>query len=332
MPRKQPEPEIKPTLAITMGDPAGIGPEIVVKALNESEIYSVCRPYVVGDAGLLERTSIELGLPNPFYGSARTAVLLDQSNLPRRMKRGRATAQGGRTSVRYVEFATNLAMLGTVSGIVTGPINKKALSLAGIEEHGHTELLARFASVPRVGMLFWSPKLVVSLLTIHLPLEQAIRRINRRDMVRHLLFLESEMQRLFGEAGRIAVAALNPHAGEEGLFGETEGRELVPAIRACRNRGMKVSGPWPADSVFRRASEGEFDVVVALYHDQGLIPVKLLDPRGAVNVTLGLPFVRTSVDHGTAYDIVGKGTAEPENLVAAVRLAARLAINANRPA
>ena len=324
------EPDYKPTLAITMGDPSGIGPEVVIKALADGAIHRICRPYIVGDGGMLERTAAELGLDNPFHGSAHT-VLLDQSNLPRRWKRGRPTKIGGRVSVRYVEFATNLALSGTVAGIVTGPINKKALAMAGYEDYGHTDLLARLTNAPRVGMLFWSPKLTVSLYTIHMPLEEAIRKVNRRDVKRHLSFLEREMHRQFGSDVRIAVAGLNPHAGEDGLFGSAERKEILPAVKACRSRGMKVTGPWPPDSVFRRASEGEFDVVVALYHDQGLIPVKLIDPWGAVNVTLGLPFVRTSVDHGTAYDIAGEDRADPSSLIAAVRLAARLATNLNQP-
>ncbi len=332
MPRKQAEeePAIKPSLAITMGDPAGIGPEVVVKTLSDSGIYKVCRPFVVGDGSLLARTAETLGLPDPFHGAPSNAILLDQANVPRRLKQGRPSLQAGRAAARYVEVAANLALSGTVYGIVTAPINKRALALAGLQEWGHTELLARLSSADRVGMMFWSPRLSVALLTIHLPLEEAIRRITRSEVRKQIQFVDREWKRLFDGPVRIAVAGLNPHAGEMGLFGETELHEIVPAVKAARRRGIRVSGPYPADTVFRRTAAGEFDLVLALYHDQGLIPVKLLDPQRAVNVTLGLPFIRTSVDHGTAYDIAGQGIADPTNLIEAVRLAARLAVNARK--
>lgn len=324
------EPTIKPSLAITMGDPAGIGPEVIVKALSDPQLHRACRLFVVGDGRLLAGVAESLGLPDPLRGAPGGPILLDNSTLPRRLKPGRATATGGRAAARYVEVAANLALSGTVEGIVTAPISKRAMALAGYEDWAHTELLRKITSADRVGMMFWSRRLSVALLTTHLPLEEAVARVTKAELRPSILFLDSEWRRLFGQTPRIAVAGLNPHSGESGLMGNAEEREILPAIKAARRRGARVSGPYPADTVFCRAFAGEFDVVLALYHDQGLIPVKMIGPRKAVNVTLGLPFIRTSVEHGTAYDIAGKGVADASNMAEAILLAARLAGTARR--
>jgi len=324
-PRSSTGPDEPPALALTLGDPAGIGPEILLKALRSPELRRLCIPVVVGDRGVLSRTAARLGLPDPFSGRRPRAVLVDVGLAPARLRPGRPSAAGGRVAMRCIQAAARLAESGAVAGVVTAPISKRALSLAGYRQWGHTEILARLTGARRAVMLFWSPRLSVTLLSIHVPLRRAIAAVTKRAVLEHLLFVNREWRRLFGARPRIAVAGLNPHAGEGGLMGSEDAKQIAPAVASARRRGVRVRGPFPPDTIFRRASQGEFDLVVAMHHDQGLIPMKLFDPARAVNVTLGLPWVRTSVDHGTAYDIAGRGVADPANLIEAVRLAARLA-------
>ncbi|MDH3285949.1 MAG: 4-hydroxythreonine-4-phosphate dehydrogenase PdxA, partial [Acidobacteriota bacterium] len=247
---------------------------------------------------------------------------VDQGVLP-----GQISAQAGRAAGESIEKAARLALDEQVDGVVTAPIQKQSLSLAGYEDSGHTELLARLSGLAsdRVGMLFYAESLSVALLTTHLAVKEAVKKIRTGRIVRMLQLFDREWKRFFGEAPRIAVAALNPHAGEGGRFGVEESRYIVPAVAKARTKKLSVTGPFPADSVFARARQGEFDLVLALYHDQATIPVKLLYGQESVNVTVGLPFVRTSVDHGTAMEIAGKGTASADSLVQAVRVGARLA-------
>jgi 4-hydroxythreonine-4-phosphate dehydrogenase len=285
-------------VAITVGDPSGIGPEVAAKAAADRSVLDVCEPVVYG--------------PSP--GAQFTPGLL--------------SAAAGHAAYEAIARAVRDATSGVVNAVATAPINKEAFRLAGLRWSGHTDLLAELTGAPQVAMMFHSDALRVVLATVHIPLAEVPRALTERSLEATIDLTARELPRFGDSAGRparIAVAGLNPHAGEHGLFGREEEQTIVPAIAACRARGVDVQGPFPGDSVFVRAARGEFDVVVACYHDQGLIPVKLLAFGRAVNVTLGLPIVRTSVDHGTAFDIAGRGVADPGSMIAAVRLAARLA-------
>jgi 4-hydroxythreonine-4-phosphate dehydrogenase len=286
---------MKPRIAITSGDPAGIGPEVAAKAAADPRVLGVCEPIVYG----------------PPDGS--------------RFAPGVLSGDAGRAAYDVVVRAVSDAMDGTVQAVATAPVNKEAFRLAGLPWAGHTDLLAHLTGAPRVAMMFYSERLVVVLATVHIPLADVPRALTQERVQATIALTAETVPRFIKVPPRIAVAGLNPHAGEHGLFGREEEQAIAPAIAACRARGIDVSGPYPADTVFVRATRGEFDVVIACYHDQGLIPVKLLAFGQAVNVTLGLPIVRTSVDHGTAFDIAGKGIADPESMIAAVLLAARLA-------
>jgi 4-hydroxythreonine-4-phosphate dehydrogenase len=286
---------MKPRIAITAGDPAGIGPEIASRAAAEARVRDVCEPIVYG----------------PPPGATFPPGVL--------------SAAAGRAAYDTIVRAVDDARSGEVAAIATAPINKEAFRLAGLPWSGHTDLLAHLTGARDVAMLFHSDELRVVLATVHVALADVPRTLTSSLMERTIALTARELPRFDKVAPRIAVAGLNPHAGEHGLFGDEETDVIAPAIEACRRRGIDVSGPFPADTLFVRARRGEFDVVIACYHDQGLIPVKLVAFGKAVNVTIGLPIVRTSVDHGTAFDIAGKGIADPESMVAAVLLAARLA-------
>ncbi len=289
---------LRPHVGVTVGDPAGIGPEIARKAVEDPRVREVCEPVL--------------------YGPATTDAV--EAYVP-----GQISAEAGRASYEAVERAVADAMAGRLDAVTTGPIHKEAWAEAGLEWRGHTELLAHLTGAERVAMLFDAPRLRVVLLTVHVPLAE-VPRLLTRDRVDRVLALVADELPAFGVSRpRLAVAGLNPHAGEGGLLGNEDASVLSPAIAAARDRGVDVSGPFPADTVFRQAVEGHYDVVVACYHDQGLIPVKLAAFGEAVNVTLGLPIVRTSVDHGTAFDIARQGVADAGSLIRAVVLAARLA-------
>ncbi len=323
----------RPRLAITAGDPSGIGPEIVLKALND-ERSQKGRLVVLGDEGNLRRTSRELRIRWPFAAVVRELpatwerpILLDLADGVDALVPGQISKPAGLAAAHAIETAARLALAGAVDGVVTAPIHKEALSLAGVEDPGHTEMLQRLTGAPRVGMLFWTEDFAVALLTTHVSLTEAIRRIRPSRLFEQLAFVEREWRRWLGRAPRIAVCGLNPHASEGGRFGHEEQLHIEPAIAKAQARGLLVTGPIAPDAVFSLAKEGRFDLVFALYHDQATIPVKFAYGRKAVNVTLGLPFVRTSVDHGTAFDIAGKGIADPESVVQSVCLAARMVLN-----
>jgi 4-hydroxythreonine-4-phosphate dehydrogenase len=285
----------KPRVAITVGDPAGIGPEVAERAANDPSILAVCEPVLYG----------------PRQGASFAAGVL--------------SAEAGRAAYDAVVEAVADAMRGRVQAVATAPLNKQALRLAGLPWSGHTDLLAHLTGAGHVAMMFYSGPLRVVLATVHLPLADVPRALTKSTLEATIDVTSRDLPRFGIDRPRIAVAGLNPHAGEQGLFGREEVEVIAPAINACRARGIDVAGPFPADTLFVRALRNEFDVVVACYHDQGLIPVKLVAFGQAVNVTLGLPIVRTSVDHGTAFDIAGKGIADPGSMCAAVRLAAQLA-------
>jgi len=286
---------MRPRIAITAGDPAGIGPEIAGKAAADPRVRAVCEPIVYAPPG---ETRFEPGV---------------------------LSAEAGQAAYDTLVRAVDAAKAGEVDGLATAPVNKEAFQLAGLRWRGHTELLAHLTGAPHVAMMFHSDELRVVLATVHIPLAEVPRALTRSLMEKTIALTALELPRFDKAAPRIAVAGLNPHAGEHGLFGNEDADVIAPAVAACRARGVDVRGPFPADTVFVRARRGEFDVVIACYHDQGLIPVKLVAFGRAVNVTLGLPIVRTSVDHGTAFDIAGKGIADPESMIAATLLAARLA-------
>jgi 4-hydroxythreonine-4-phosphate dehydrogenase len=286
---------MKPRVAITSGDPAGIGPEVAARAAADSRVLEACEPVIYG----------------PPDGSAFVAGVL--------------SAEAGRAAYDVIVRAVDDAQRGVVQAIATAPVNKEAFRLAGLTWSGHTDLLAHLTGSSHVAMMFHSEELRVVLATVHIALAEVPRALTAASLEATIALTARELPRFGVARPRIAVAGLNPHAGEHGLFGREEDVAIRPAIEACRSRGIDVAGPFPADTIFVRACRGEFDVVVACYHDQGLIPVKLVAFGRAVNVTLGLPIVRTSVDHGTAFDIAGKGVADPESMIAAVLLAARLA-------
>jgi 4-hydroxythreonine-4-phosphate dehydrogenase len=285
----------RPRIAITVGDPAGIGPEIAAKASVDPRVLAVCEPLLYG----------------PPEGDL--------------FEPGQLSAAAGRAAYDAIVRAVADARAHRVDAIATAPVNKEAFRLAGLPWAGHTDLLAHLTGAPQVAMMFDSEALRVVLATVHIPLADVPRALTRETMEATIRLAWRELPRFGVERPRIAVAGLNPHAGEHGLFGREEIDAIAPAIAACRSDGIDVAGPFPGDTVFVRASRGEFDLVVACYHDQGLIPVKLLAFGQAVNVTIGLPIIRTSVDHGTAFDIAGKQVADHGSLVHAVLLAARLA-------
>ncbi len=287
-----------PRIAITVGDPAGIGPEIAVKAASDARVTAVCEPVI--------------------YGPSSPAEL-------RPFAPGVLSAKAGRSAYDTIISAVEDARAGQVAAIATGPISKGAFAHAGLPWKGHTELLAHLTGAARVAMMFYSDALRVVLATVHVPLAEVPRMLTRERLEAIIALAASELPRFGYRVPRLAVAGLNPHAGEHGLMGREDDDVIAPAVKACRGQGIAVAGPVPGDTVFVRAMNGEFDAVVACYHDQGLIPVKVVAFGRSVNVTLGLPIIRTSVDHGTAFDIAGKGVADPSSLVQAVLLAARLA-------
>jgi len=295
----------RPRVGITAGDPTGIGPEIARKAADDPAVREVCDPIIYGPASEEEVRAFEPG---------------------------RVSAAAGLAAYNAIVGAVEDAMAGRIAAIATAPINKEAFAAAGLKWPGHTELLAHLTGAPRVAMLFHADALRVVLATVHIPLAEVPRVLHRARVEDTIELTAGELPRFGAPSPRLAVAGLNPHAGEHGLFGEEEERILRPAIASSREKGIDVTGPFPADTLFGRAVRGEFDAVIACYHDQGLIPIKLVAFGKAVNVTLGLPIIRTSVDHGTAFDIVGRGVADPGSLIEAVRLAARLAAGARSPA
>jgi 4-hydroxythreonine-4-phosphate dehydrogenase len=309
----------RPRIGLTVGDPAGIGPEIVLKALASPDMPRV--PITVyGPRESLAERAHRFRLKKP----ESLGVDLVDVPLSGAVTLGRPSPEGGRAAAEAVLKAARDACSGRLEAIVTAPLNKEALAAAGYPYPGHTEMLAEAASVQDFAMMFVGGGLRVALLTIHRSLGSVPSSVRRAEVERVVRLVHRELPRFGAAARRIAVCGLNPHAGEGGLFGDEEEREVRPAVAALRSEGIDVLGPFPADSLFVRVRRGEFDAVLALYHDQGLIPVKLLSFGQAVNVTLGLPFVRTSVDHGTGFDIVEKGTAEEASLVEAVRVAVAL--------
>jgi 4-phospho-D-threonate 3-dehydrogenase / 4-phospho-D-erythronate 3-dehydrogenase len=326
---------MKPLIAITMGDPAGIGAEISLKALLDPAIYTMCRPLVVGTLAVLEQMRDVLrsgqclrAVASPDEGrymSGTVDVLNLSAEHPGPFPLGVAAKDNGAAAVAYVEKAITLAVAGDVDAIATAPLNKEAMRAAGFPYDGHTELLAVKTGTKVYTMMLASGDFRVFHVSTHVSLRGAIERAKKTRVLQVIELAYREIQRMGVMEPRLAVAGLNPHAGEHGLFGDEEIHEIGPAVEEARARGWNVSGPISPDTVFARAKRGDFDGVVAMYHDQGHIPFKMTEFELGVNVTVGLPIIRTSVDHGTAYDIAGQGVADPKNMVQAIVLAADMA-------
>ncbi len=326
----------KPLIAITMGDPCGIGPEIIVKSLQSEEVSESCSPIVVGDLTSIERavqlvgaTQRLISLPGDDFPEVvlpGAIYLKEISNLKTAdMEYGAPTCASGDAVYRYIKAASALCQKGTVAGMATAPINKAAMNLAGHNYPGHTELLAELTDSKEFVMMLAGKRLRVTLVTIHEAFIDVPRLITYDKVLATIIATHQGVHRFFCPTPRIAVLSLNPHAGEGGMFGDHEGRIITPAINAARKNGIDVSGPHSADTLFHFAAMGDYDVVVCMYHDQGLIPLKLLHFDDGVNITLGLPIIRTSVDHGTAYNLAGKGIASAESMKAAILTAANMA-------
>ncbi|MBI2350326.1 MAG: 4-hydroxythreonine-4-phosphate dehydrogenase PdxA [Deltaproteobacteria bacterium] len=326
----------KPIVAVTMGDPAGVGPEVVLKALADPVVRKVCHPLVLGDWEVLSRTRNrksrypklvpwEWGKPVAETGGSVPVHCLSFLT-PRQSRPGHLSKACGEASYRYIRAAAELVLAQVADAMATAPISKRALQLAGYHYPGHTELLAELTDTQEVRMMLLGKSLKVVLVTVHLPLVEVARELTRKRVLATLELTHQALRKYFGiSRPRLAVAALNPHAGEEGIFGHEEKKVILPAVREAKRRGIQAHGPLPADSLFYQAVRGDYDAVVCMYHDQGLIPLKLLHFFGGVALTLGLPIIRTSVDHGTAYDIAGKGQADGSSMREAILLAAKLA-------
>jgi 4-hydroxythreonine-4-phosphate dehydrogenase len=328
----------KPIVAITMGDPAGIGPEVIVKALTDPAIKRACHPLILGDWGVLQRARAGLrrspsltcwnGQPLlPLLQCKDGFVVCPLSSLSEKESRpGLPSKAGGHAAYRYICVAAKLALSKVADAIATAPISKRILMNAGYNYPGHTELLADLSRTPECRMMLIGKGLRVVLVTGHVAYGKVPRQLTRDGIQTTLALTYRGLRSLFGIVRpRIAVAALNPHGGEDGIFGDEEKKIIVPAMMSAKRVGIQSQGPFPADSLFHKAARGDYDAVVCMYHDQGLIPLKLHHFYGGVALTLGPPFIRTSVDHGTAYDIAGTGTADESSMKEAVLLAARLA-------
>lgn len=324
----------KPRIGITIGDAAGIGPEISLKSLTDKKIYETCQPVLIGDGKVLFDTKQNLNLDVEFEflkddenipENLKKAVVFDLANVGESFPVGKEDAVTGRASAENIEAAVGLWKTGKIDAIATAPISKKAIALGGYDFPGHTEFLARLTNTEKFAMSFFAENLRVVLLSTHLPLRKAIDRVKKENLVELIVFTDKQLRRLLKKDVKIAVAGLNPHASEGGMFGTEEADEVIPAILECREQnGIDVDGAFSPDTIFLRGFRGEFDAVISLYHDQATIAVKSLSFGASVNVTLGLPLVRTSVDHGTAFDIAGKNLADASSMKAAINLAAQL--------
>ncbi len=325
-----------PVIGITMGDPTGIGPEIIVKALTKTTVTSEVKPIVFGDKGVLRKTLDELKVKadvkvvnnlREARPTRKTICVRNVTNLNLgRLRYGRPDKNCGKAMAAYIRTATQAAMAGEIDAIVTAPINKEAMNNAGVKYAGHTEMMAEMTGTEDYAMMLAGTKLKVVMVTTHVPLRDVHTGLTPGKVFKVIKLTCLSLIELFGVRNpRIAVTGLNPHGGEGGLFGYEERELILPAVNNAKNLGINVRGPLPADTVFYFALKGEYDAVVTMYHDQGLIPLKMLHFTDAVNVTLGLPVIRTSVDHGTAYDIAGKGIASYGSLLAAIKMAGRMA-------
>lgn len=328
-----------PTIAITTGDPAGIGPEVVLKALADQELLNTARWVVIGDAAILEMAGARIGLKRPDWAirdgnslqrsdhSVAQISLIDARQIePSQFAIGKLSAACGSAALEYVRTATQLCLDGQADAMVTAPLNKEAVSLSGQNFTGHTEFIAELSEAAESRMLLVNDRLRVIHVSTHCSLRSACE-LHTSRILRTIQLGHEALQSLGFAEPRIAVCGLNPHAGENGLFGSEDLGIIVPAIRSAQEMGLMCEGPFPADTIFIQAVRGSYDLVVAMYHDQGHVPMKLLDFENTINVSLGLPIVRTSVDHGTAFDIAGKNQADPSSMKAAMKLAVTMSLN-----
>lgn len=328
---------VTPRIGITIGDAAGIGPEITLKALEDKSIKEVCLPIIIGDARFIKRLAKEFGFTieleiikagDLIPQSSEKIIIYDLANLNEIIIHGEESAITGKASAENIETAVKLCLSKEIDAIATAPISKKALSMAGYSFPGHTEMLAALTQTEEFAMSFFAGDLRVVLHSTHLSLLNAISLVKTESLVKLIKFTDQALEKLLQKKVKIAVAGLNPHASEGGMFGDEEAREITPAIEECRNEfEINVSGPYSPDTIFLRGFRGEFDAVISCYHDQATIAVKCLSFGESVNVTLGLPIIRTSVDHGTAFDIAGKNIADCSSMKTAIKLAAELAKN-----
>ena len=324
-----------PIVGITMGDPAGVGPEVIMKALARAEAYALCRPLVIGDTRQLKRAAAllkaklevrSIEMPSQAAFKPGTVDCIDLALVPEDLPYGKVSPAAGEAAYRYIERSVKLALDRSIDAICTAPINKEAMNAAGHRFPGHTELLAALTGTKEVSLTLLAPKLRVIHVTAHIGLLDAIEKIDAALVERTIARGRELLVRAGYPEPRIGICGINPHAGEGGLFGRgEEEKKIVPAVAAVRARGWKVDGPLPADSLFYLAARGDYDLVVAMYHDQGHGPVKAMGLEQGVNVTAGLPIVRTSVDHGTAFDIAGTGKADEQSMIEALKQAAALA-------
>lgn len=324
-----------PVIAITMGDASGIGPEIIIKALNHKEIFDICKPLVIGSASRLEEVVDILHFPlkisaisSPDQAKYSLGVIscIDIPVIPRGHPFGVVSKISGEGSYRFIEKAVEIIELGQADALCTAPLNKEALHLAGHNFPGHTEMLAFMTHTPEVSMMLSTPNIRVAHVTTHIGLIDAIKKIEPGLVERTIGRAHEALKRSGIKNPKIGVCAINPHAGENGLFGQgEEEKKIIPAVKACLEKGWNVEGPVAADALFYRAGRGDFDIVIAMYHDQGHIPVKVMGIADGVNITIGMPLVRTSVDHGTAFDIAGKGIADEASMMEALRQAVIMA-------
>jgi len=328
---------MRPVIALTMGDAAGIGPEVIMKSLAHDDIYDLCRPLVIGDALRLQKAGRVVGtkllvrslapdqIDDALY-TAGTVDCIDLKLIPDDLPWGKLSPIAGDAAFRYMEIAAKLAISGKIQAICTAPLNKEALHSGGHRFPGHTEMLAALTGTPEVSMMLSTPKMRVIHVTTHIGLIDAIAKIEPGLVERTIARGHEALRRAGIPNPKIGICGINPHAGENGLFGHGEEAEKIePAVAACRAKGWNVEGPLPADTLFFRAQRGDFDLVVAMYHDQGHGPVKVLGLESGVNITIGLPVIRTSVDHGTAFDIAGTGKAEEGSMIQAILQAIQLA-------
>jgi 4-hydroxythreonine-4-phosphate dehydrogenase len=322
-------------IAITMGEPGGIGPEVIVKSLSSSDIRDYCTPIVIGNAGILQEAVKLAGLPlkvQPVFNVSdvkplKGTIAAMNVKSPSRFKKGAASKNAGRAVVQYIQRAVEMALKKEVKSIVTAPLSKESLKLAGFQWRGHTELLAELTNTKEFTMMFVSDKLKLILSTLHVPLRDVPDVIKEKLVFKTIVLATKGAEMIGIKKPRIAVAGLNPHAGESGLLGKEEMRAIIPAVNNARKKGFNVSGPYPPDVVFYKAYNGYFDIVVSMYHDQGLIPFKMLAFDSGVNVTVGLPIIRTSPDHGTGFDIAWKNIANPSSMLEAIKLASKLRLS-----
>jgi len=322
----------KPVIGITMGDAAGIGPEITLKALADENLRTICQPLIIGDLTVLQKTAAGLNLnyelaetSDEISSDSAQIAVFNLNNLKSKVIAGEESAAAGAASAEYIETAVRLWREKKIDAIATAPISKKAIAMGGYDYPGHTEFLAYLTGTKEFAMSFFAGDLRVVLLSTHVSLRDAIELVKKKKLINLIKFTAQTLEKLLNKKVKIAVAGLNPHASEGGMFGAEEANEIIPAIAECRDEfGIDVSGAYSPDTIFLRGFKGEFDAVVSCYHDQATIAVKCLSFGASVNVTLGLPLVRTSVDHGTAFDIAGKGLADASSMKAAVNLAANL--------